>query len=122
MPPEQDEVRLRHMLDAARSVRRFAEGRQREDLDTDEMLAFAIVRGLEVIGEAASQVSAAGRAACPDLPWASIIGMRHRLIHAYFEVDLDRVWDTVTDSIPPVIAALENLLEGQAEGGGVEDE
>jgi len=77
MLPEADHVRLRHMLDAARSVMRFAQGRRREDLDTDEMLAFAIIRGLEIIGEAAAQVSEAGRQARPELPWALIAGMRH---------------------------------------------
>lgn len=52
----------------------------------------------------------AGRAECPTLPWASIVGMRNRLIHAYFDVDLDRVWDTVKCDLPPLIAELEFIL------------
>jgi len=111
MLPEEDKVRLRHMLDAAHAVRRFATDRQRGDLATDQMLAFAVVRGLEIIGEAASQVSEAGREAYPDLPWPLIVGMRHRLVHAYFDVNLNQVWDTVVNDLPALIAALEALLK-----------
>jgi len=120
MLPEQDAVRMRHMLDAARSVTRFIQNRRREDLEADEMLAFAVTRGLEIIGEAASQVSEGARQACPQMPWPLVVGMRHRLIHAYFDVDLDRVWDTAVRDLPPLIAALERILRLQgadAEGG-----
>ena len=108
---EDDVVRLRHMLDAARAVRQFTTDRQRGDLASDDMLAFAVARGLEIVGEAANQVSEAARAACPELPWPLIVGMRHRLIHAYFDVNLDQVWDTITHDLPSLVAALERLLE-----------
>mgnify|MGYP001090197422 CR=1 FL=1 len=107
---EDDVVRLRHMLDAARAVQRFTADRQREDLASDDMLAFAVARGLEIIGEAANQVSEATRAACPDLPWPLIVGMRHRLVHAYFDVNLAQVWGTVTNDLPSLVAALEKML------------
>ncbi len=111
MLPEQDRVRLQHMLDAANSALEFAEGRQRRDLEADRMLAFALVRALEVVGEAAAQVSEATREALPNVPWRSIVRMRHRLAHAYFEVDLDRVWDTTAHSVPELATHLKAALD-----------
>jgi len=107
---EQDEVRLRHMLDAAREALTFAEDHTREDLDTNQMLVRALSMSIGIIGEAASKVSSDIQAAHPDIPWPQIIGMRHRIIHAYFEVNLDILWETVIDSIPPLITQLENML------------
>jgi len=88
---EEDRIRFQHMLDAAIEARRFIEGRQPEDIAHDSMLAFALVRAIEIIGEAASKISPEGRAAVPNLPWPSIVGMRNRLVHAYFEIDYERV-------------------------------
>ena len=110
MPPDPDRIRLQHMLDAAHSALRFAKGRRREDLDVDEMLTFALTRALEVIGEAAGQVSAKVREEHPDIPWSLAVGMRHRLIHAYFDVDLNRVWDTTIHDLPELVAKLESAL------------
>ena len=110
------------MLDAAHSAVRFAEGHCREDLDTDEMLSFALLRALEIIGEAAAHVSQAARDALPQLAWREIVGMRHRLIHAYFDVDLDRVWDTVTHSVPDVLEQLEAVPEARAQRPSEDDE
>lgn len=110
MLPEGDRVRLRHMLDSARSALRFAENRQRRDLDEDEMLTFALVRALEVIGEAAAQVSETTRQALPHIPWRDIVGMRHRLVHAYFDVDLNRVWDTTVHYVPDLVEQLQDAL------------
>jgi uncharacterized protein with HEPN domain len=84
-----DRVRLQHLADALNSAIRFARGRERGDLDTDEMLLFALVRAVEIAGEAASQVTVETRARLPDLPWASLIGMRNRLVHAYFDINRD---------------------------------
>jgi uncharacterized protein with HEPN domain len=86
MPPE-DQARIRHILDATRSVARFIAGRQREDLDADEMLRFALTRAIEIIGEAASKVSPTTPHVMPDIPWREAVGIRNRLIHAYFDVD-----------------------------------
>lgn len=78
-----DTVRLRHMLDAAREALTFAQGRSRSDLDKDRMLVLALVKSIEIIGEAASKVSLETCSAVPGLPWSSIVGMRNRLIHTY---------------------------------------
>ena len=110
MPPPDDALRLRHMLDAAREARAFVAGKQRTDLDEERPLALALVKLIEIVGEAASRVSAAERQRRAGIPWGDIVAMRNRLIHAYFDVDLDRVWDTVTDDLPPLIAELEAAL------------
>ena len=83
MNTRDDRVRLGHMLEAAREILSFTEGRSRSELDDNRMLLLAIVRNLEVIGEAASQVSREFRVRTSGLPWADVIGMRNRLIHAY---------------------------------------
>ena len=105
-----DETRLRHMLDAARRATAFLGGRSKAELEQDEVLTQALVRMLEIIGEAASQVSAQGREIWAGIAWRPIIGMRNRLIHAYFDVDLAVVWHTTVDSLPPLIVELERIL------------
>ena len=80
-----DFVRIRHMLDEAREVQQFASGRKREDLKTDRMLILALVKGIEIIGEAAVKITQETKDRYPEIPWASIVGMRNRLVHAYFD-------------------------------------
>ena len=111
MLSKEDSVRLRHMLEAARAAMSFVRGRTRCDLGADQMLSFAVVRAIEVLGEAASKVSPGGRALAANIPWPSVTGMRHRLVHAYFDINLDLVWDTVTQDLPPLISELERTLE-----------
>lgn len=108
--PKDDLTRLRHMLDAAREALSFADRKSRSDLGSDRKLALAIVKDIEMIGEAASKVSQETRASHPEIPWSDIINMRNRLIHAYFDIDIDVVWDTVTKDLPPFIALLEKTL------------
>ena len=105
-----DRLRLQHMLDAGREAERFTQGKTRGDLDRDRVLALALVKLLEIVGEAAARVTAEGQRTYPDVPWRDIVAMRNRLIHGYFDVDLDRVWDTVTDDLPPLLAQLEAAL------------
>lgn len=105
-----DAVRLRHMLDAGREALGFARGRGRSDLDSDRMLVLALVKDIEIIGEAARQVSEETRAQLPGLPWADMIAMRHRLVHAYFEINLDILWQTVQQDLPPLVTALEEAF------------
>jgi uncharacterized protein with HEPN domain len=107
--PEPDNIRLRHMLDAARAALAFAAGRSRADLAADLMLQFALVRALEIVGEAAARLSEPTRAAHPEIPWGAIIGMRNRLVHGYFDVDLEIVWRTTIESLPSLVAALESI-------------
>src|SRR5262245_51391094 len=94
-----DRVRLRHMADAMNAAMRFTTDRVRSDLDIDEMLLFALVRAVEIVGEAAARVTDETRTQIPDLPWAAIVGMRNRLVHAYFDINRDILWNTVTEAI-----------------------
>lgn len=107
---ENDRVRLRHMLDAAREALAFVSDRKRPDIEADRMMALALVKEIEIIGEAAGRISEECKATQPQIPWSKAIGMRHRLVHAYFEIDFDILWATVTDALPPLIDALEGLL------------
>jgi len=108
--PENDPARIRHMLDAARRIQRFTAGKSRAELDQDELLALAIVRLIEIMGEAATQVTDETRARHPDIEWQDIAAIRNRVIHGYFDVDLDIIWNTVTVNIPPLVGQLERLL------------
>jgi len=105
-----DDVRLRHMLDAACEAVHFAEGKTRAGLDKDRMLTLALMKCIEIIGEAAANISNECRESLPAIPWKSILGMRNRLVHAYFEVDLNVVWYTTTVSLPPLIQTLQGII------------
>jgi len=105
-----DLIRLHHMLDAAREVLSFAEGKSRKDLNINRMLVLSLVKDIEIIGEAASKISQETRETLPQIPWAQVIGMRNRLIHAYFEIDLDVLWKTVLEDIHPLLFELKKLI------------
>ena len=107
---ESDVIRLRHMLDAAREALSLVAGRNSEDLGRDRMLVLALVKEIEIIGEAASRISDESRKALPRIPWPKIIAMRNRLIHAYADVDLSIVWDTLTGALPELLRELESAL------------
>jgi len=107
---EDDNVRIKHILDAAREAIGFVKDRSRPDLDNDRKLNLALVRLLEIIGEAARGISQEFRRQHPNLPWKSIIGMRDRLIHGYFDVNLDVVWQTATEDLPRLVARMEELV------------
>ena len=110
MRPE-DAIRIRHMIEAAEACGAFIADRQRADLDSDKMLLFALVRAIEIIGEAASKLSPEARSGMPSVPWVNVIAMRHRLIHAYFDVDPTIVWKTASEEIPPLLAQLRTALK-----------
>ena len=106
-----DRVRLRHIVDALTSAIRFAEGRSREDLDKDEMLTFALVYAVQIVGEAANKISVEFCDQHPEVPWAIIVGMRHRLVHAYSEINHDILWTTVTEAVPELLTRVKSLLD-----------
>ncbi len=103
------------MLDAARDALSFAAGRSRADLDADRMLSLSLVKCIEIIGEAATNVSDETKDRHQAIPWVDIIGMRHRLIHAYYAVNFNVVWSTVTKDLPPLITAVSQILATEAE-------
>lgn len=108
---ENDPIRLRHMLEWARIINRVAAGETRRSFVGNQIMQLAMARSLQIIGEAATNVTAESRRGFVTIPWADIIGMRNRLVHVYYAIDMDVIWKTVTDYIPPLIADLESVLE-----------
>lgn len=109
MTLQPDEVRLLHIRDAADTAARFITGRTRDDLATDDMLRLALTKLVEIVGEAAKQLTSAGRAPYPDVAWDDAARMRDRLVHHYFDVDLDVLWATVTEDLPAVRRSVGSL-------------
>ncbi len=110
---DDDRFRLQHMLAAAQETLTFIEGKTRESLNTDRGLVLILIQEITIIGEAASKVSAECRASTPQIPWVLITGMRNRLIHAYFDVNLDIIWNTAVKRLPELITQLEQLLTNE---------
>lgn len=106
----EDEIRLRHMLDASHEAMLFSQNRTRADLNTDRMLVLALVKSIEVVGEVASHITEPTKNELSGIPWTDIVGMRNRLVHAYFDINLDILWETVHDDLPILNAQLEPLL------------
>jgi uncharacterized protein with HEPN domain len=101
-----DQIRLLHIREAALKAIAFADGRTRGDLDSDEMLTLALTKLVEIIGEAAKNVSEASRATLPDFDWRAAARMRDRLTHHYFDINRDILWSTVMNDLPSVLEAL----------------
>ena len=108
-----DLVYVGHMLDTARKASAKAVGLSREAYDADENLRLALTHLVQVIGEAARQVSQDFAKRHPEVPWADIIGMRHKVVHDYLGVDEDIVWQVVADDLPSLIAALTPLVPSE---------
>lgn len=101
---------LRHILAEAEYLTRTMAGVTRDAFDRDETLQRAVVRSLEIIGEATKRVPDDLRAEAPDVEWRRMAGMRDRLVHDYFGVDLDLVWDVLQHKIPLLKTQIERLL------------
>ncbi|MDE0096098.1 MAG: DUF86 domain-containing protein [Gammaproteobacteria bacterium] len=97
------------MLGAAREAVSFMHGRTRDDLDLDRQLVLALGKSIEIVGEAASRVTASSRQDLPQIPWDQIIGMRNRLVHAYFDINLDILWTTAQEDLSKLIDLLESI-------------
>lgn len=107
---EADRVRVQHMRDAVWQILEFSQSRCRSDLETDRLYALAMVRLIEVVGEAAKNVSAETTAKAPSIPWRLLAGTRDRLAHAYFDVNLDIIWQIIHADFPQLLPALDKLL------------
>lgn len=105
-----DEILLLDMLLAAQEAVDFLSGTTWETFQADRMRQMAVIKAIEVVGEAASRVSPEFRAAHPQLPWPQIVGMRHQLVHGYFEINWQRVWQTVQEDLPALIELLRPLV------------
>lgn len=113
-----DIVRLRHMLDAAKEAKSFVQNETRNSLETDRKLMLALVKSIEIIGEAANNLTKKCHEDFPQIPWPKIIGMRNRLIHVYYDVNLDILWQTITEDLPPLISELEKIVPPEKKSRG----
>lgn len=108
---ERDKTRLQDMLDAAYRSQTFIKGKRRDDLERDNsIVGFAVLRALEIIGEAANHISSETRSNLPQFAWRALIDFRNRVIHGYFSIDYDIVWTIVTVDIPDLIDELEKVV------------
>lgn len=103
MPRLDDSIRIQHLIEAADKAVTFAAGKQRSELDDDELLRLALIKLVEIVGEAAKQVSEPTRQAYASVPWSAAARMRDRLIHHYFDVNLDILWTTITVDLPALL-------------------
>ncbi len=111
--PREDEDYLADMRVYARRAVALAQRLSFIGFSGSLLYQYALFMAIATVGEAAAQVSDGARQTNPSIPWADIIGMRNRLVHAYYEIDLDIVWRTIHDDLPPLIAQLEPLLPEQ---------
>ena len=98
------------MLDAAKEATSFIREKERASLDMDRKLVLALIKSIEIIGEAASKVTKECQENLNQIPWSNIISMRNRLIHAYFDINLEILWKTVIEDIPDLMNELEKIL------------
>jgi len=106
-----DTVFLKHILDAINLIEGYLKDKSYEEFKNNRMLQDAVIREIEIIGEAAKNLSKEFRNKHSDIPWRQIAGMRDKLIHGYFGVDLDAVWDTATRDIPSLKGKLQEIIK-----------
>ena len=106
---KEDWVYVGHMLDISEKALHLARGKDRQDYNSEEALRYALAHLIQIIGEAARHVSKNFCDAHPLIPWKAIVGMRHKVVHDYMDVDEDVVWDTVVNELPPLVRELQKI-------------
>lgn len=104
-------VSFLQMRDTVREAVSLTRSKTHDDLSRDRVLNLALTRLLEVLGEAANRVPAEIRTKYPNLPWKQIVGLRHRLIHAYDQVDLEILWEIISEDLPPLSEQLDQVIQ-----------
>ncbi len=110
-----DDAYLLDILIAARKALKFVEGVDRNEFEDNEIIQNAVMRPLEIIGEAAARISSKFRKAHPEIPWKDMVGLRNRLIHEYFRIEYGAVWDTIQNDLPALIVQIEPLIPKEDE-------
>ncbi|MDX2137052.1 MAG: DUF86 domain-containing protein [Chloroflexota bacterium] len=112
---DHDKALLQDMREAARKAIEYTRGKTRETLvEDDELIGFAVVRAIEIIGEAANRVSSETQTTFTTIPWRRVIGMRNRIVHDYLNVDYDIVWEVITEGLPALMLELDSILRDEA--------
>ena len=107
---EDDPTRIKHIFDACNEILQFTDSISKSQFKKNKILAFASIHLIEIIGEAANSVTSEFTQKYQNIPWKHIIGMRNRLIHGYFDIDLDIVWQTIKEDIPNLLKKVENIF------------
>lgn len=106
-----DSAYLHHILDSISNIESFTENMDEEEFKSNELVRSAVIRQIEIIGEATKYLSDNTRVSYPNVPWKDIAGMRDKLIHGYFGVDIDAVWDTVKRDIPELKEEIKRIID-----------
>ena len=107
---EKDRKYLTNLLEAAKDAAAFAKDKVRSDLDQDRQLTLSLLKCLEIMGHAAALVSKECQLGCEPVPWEDIIQMKQQVVHTYWDIDRDWIWERVTRDLPTVTGAIEELL------------
>lgn len=113
MPPRDWKLRIRDILDSIAKISRYTDGMSLTEFEADDKTIDAVVRNIEVIGEAATHIPDGIQEGYPDLPWPEMRAMRNILAHEYFGVSLPIIWQTIQDNLPPLVEQLERLLNNE---------
>jgi uncharacterized protein with HEPN domain len=108
-----DDLRFHDILKAIESIQEYAAGLTRVQFVSNKLIQDAVIRNLEIIGEAAGSIDPEIRAEHEEIDWADITGMRHRLIHGYFDVDIELLWEIVRNDIPLLKSQIESIRDGE---------
>jgi uncharacterized protein with HEPN domain len=106
---DNDKIRIQHIIDAAEEAQSFVQNIEKDDFIKNRMIILSVIKDIEIIGEAASKISEETKLKYLDVPRKDIVGMRNRLIHGYFDVDTELVWNTVSNNLPMLLSLLKKL-------------
>jgi uncharacterized protein with HEPN domain len=110
MKPE-DKVRIQHMIEGVEEALSFSSDVTENDFFKNRMLILSVIKDIEIIGEAASKISEETKSQFMQIPWKDIVGMRNRLIHGYFDVDINLVWNTIKYNLPSLLKNLSEIMQ-----------
>ena len=108
--PVRDKERLEHIIASIDNIFDFVKGKKPEDLDVDKMMFYAVVKNIEVIGEAAFRLTKSFCQLHPDTPWPSIVGMRHVLVHDYYQIKSKEVWKVINEDLLPLLNQISSYI------------
>lgn len=106
---DRDLLRIQHMIESINRVNEFMAGKSEKDLENNSMLFYAVVKNIEIIGEAAYKLTHEFTDSYPDIPWKQIIRMRHILVHGYYQINTEQLYNVYTEDLPYLYDKLQNL-------------